>query len=304
MILVRIEAGIPGDLPSGRRWHADPTHPSFAGSGSEALREDEVGPDDVILVPDDPMTRLRTIVRLLLSPHGCPWDREQTHASLRGHLIEEAHEAAAAIDSGDLDALREELGDVLLQPILHAAIAARRGDFDLDDVATRLADKLERRHPHVFGDSGASTTADVLRQWDRLKKEEGDAPKALLEGIPRATPALVRALAISRRAARAGFEWPDREGVFAKLDEEIAELREAIVVGDPAAIEGEIGDLLFTAVNLARWSNVDPEAALARMLDRFQTRFSRMEAEDDTPLSELSAEAWDARWRRAKEAEA
>lgn len=267
--------------------------------GTEPLVPDEVGPNDAVLIPDgDPLLRLRTIVDLLLSPHGCPWDREQTHASLRKSLLEEAYEILDAIDSGDDDALQEELGDLLLQPVLHAGIARQRGAFDLDAVAERIADKLERRHPHVFGETAVSGTGEVLQNWDAIKRTEGK--KAILAGVPRAMPALSRALEVSKRAARAGFEWPDIEGVWAKFDEETAELREALASGDRQKIEAETGDLLFTAVNLARWSGVDPEMALRAMLDRFTTRFNAMQSEGETPLADLTADEWEARWNRAK----
>ncbi len=294
MRLVRYRRGEP--LPPGRVF----AHSAFGAiPGTEPLVPDSVGPEDAVLIPDgDPLLRLRAIVDLLLSPHGCPWDREQTHASLRKSLLEEAYETIDAIDAGDDAALREELGDLLLQPVLHAGIARARGAFDLDGVAGAIADKLERRHPHVFGEASVGGTGEVLSNWDAIKRAEGRT--AILSGVPRAMPALSRALEVSKRAARAGFEWPDREGVFAKLEEETTELREAIASGDAAAIEAETGDLLFTAVNLARWSGVDPEMALRGMLDRFTARFAAMEAESGPPLGELSPEDWEARWRRAK----
>lgn len=286
-------------LPLGTRWHASPL---AALPESRPLVPDEVGKEDVVLIPEgDPMLRLRTIVDLLLSPYGCPWDKEQTHASLRKNLLEEAYEFLDAVDAADDGAMREELGDVLLQPVLHAAIAQQRGAFDLDGAAEAIAEKLERRHPHVFGDVTVGSTDEVLKNWDAIKRQEGK--RSTLGGVSRAMPALDRAMTISTRAARAGFEWPDREGVFAKLDEELGEVREAFATGDPEKIEGEIGDLLFTVVNLARWSETEPEQALNRMLDRFSARFARMEAEDDQPLTELSPEAWEDRWSRAKAAE-
>lgn len=302
MHLIRVPAAIDAEflaaLPPGRRWQVGfPNVPE-----ATSLIADEVGRDDVVLVPaGDAILRLRTIVDLLLSPFGCPWDREQTHASLRRSLLEEAYEFIDAVDAGDEAAMREELGDVLLQPVLHAAIAGRRGAFDLENAANAIADKLERRHPHVFGDVAVGGTDEVLQNWDAIKRTEGKT--SALGGVPRAMPALDRAMTISRRAARAGFEWPDRDGVLAKLDEEVAEVREAIQGGDQGQIEGEIGDLLFTVVNLARWSKIEPEEALARMLDRFSARFARMEAEDSRPLADLSPEEWEDRWSRAKAAE-
>ena len=294
MRLVRHSSG--QSIPPGRVF----AHPSLGPlTGTEPLVSNNVGPWDTVLIPDgDPILRLRTIVDLLLSPNGCPWDREQTHESLRKSLLEEAYETLDAIESGEDDALREELGDLLLQPLLHAGIARERGAFDLDSVAAAIADKLERRHPHVFGETAVSGTGEVLQNWDAIKRSEGKA--AILSGVPRAMPSLSRALEISKRAARAGFEWPDMAGVWAKLDEEAAELKEALASGDPARIESETGDLLFTAVNLARWSGVDPEMALRAMLDRFSARFAAMEAEPGPPLADLPPEEWDARWKRAK----
>ena len=293
------EAAFALSLPAGVRWHA--SNESRV-EGSRLLLSDEVGKDDLVLIPEgDPMLRLRTIVDLLRSPHGCPWDREQTHTSLRKPLLEEAYEFIDAVDADDDPAMREELGDLLLQPILHAAIAKQRGAFDLDDAATAIADKLERRHPHVFGETEVTGTEDVLKNWDAIKRTEGKA--SALGGVPRAMPALDRAMTISRRAARVGFEWPDHAGVFAKLDEEVAEVREAFASGDQGRIESEIGDLLFTVVNLARWSKIEPEEALNGMLDRFSARFERMAAEDETALTELSPDEWEARWSRAKAVE-
>lgn len=248
------------------------------------------------------------VVDRLLGPEGCPWDKEQTHASLHRYLLEEAYELIDAIDSGVDSRIREELGDVLLQPVLHAQIAKQRTadtaeQWDTDSVAETICEKLIRRHPHVFGDVAVETADEVLRNWDAIKATEKDreSPGSLLEGVPRAMPGMARAYEVSRRAARAGFEWPHLNAVFDKLHEEEAELRSAVDSGDAARVEAEVGDLLFTAVNVARWAGVDPEQALRLMLDRFTDRFQHMERAADKPLRELGADEWDALWNSAKD---
>jgi len=243
------------------------------------------------------------IVDRLLGPGGCPWDQAQTHESLTRHLIEEAHELIEAIEKGDQVAMKEELGDVLLQPILHAQMQDRDGSYDSHEIADNLVAKLVRRHPHVFGESDAKTEAEVLSQWDRIKAAEksgGEVPSRL-GGVPRSLPSLLRAYDVSKRAARAGFEWPDAEGVWQKLDEECRELRTAWASADQAATAAEVGDLLFTVVNLARWAGVEPESALRRMVDRFTERFQAMESVADKPLEELTPAEWDALWVAAKQ---
>lgn len=248
---------------------------------------------------------LEGVVRLvdrLLGPGGCPWDQAQTHESLKPHLIEESYELLDAIDLGDRDKLCEELGDVLLQPVLHAQIAAKNGGFDTRDVADALIAKLVRRHPHVFGDVDANDAETVLRNWDRIKKSEGGEEKSILAGVPRSLPALLRALQVSKRAARVGFEWPNLESVLEKVDEERAELAEAIGSGEQGRIAAELGDLLFTLVNVARWCKVDPEDALRAMLDRFTRRFQHMESLAGRPLAELGPQEWDDLWNASKSA--
>lgn len=243
---------------------------------------------------------LVSVIDRLLGPGGCPWDQAQTHETLKKYLLEETYEVLDAIDAGDLDKLREELGDLLLQPILHAQMEQLEGRWGTTEVAEEVMSKLVRRHPHVFGDVVAADADEVLRNWDRIKREEKGEPQSILEGVPRAMAALLRAHEVSKRAARAGFEWPDIESVFDKLHEEELELREAISSGDPERIAAEVGDLLFTAVNVARWAKVEPEDALRRMLDRFTARFQEMERQADHPLDELSPARWDELWERAK----
>ena len=250
------------------------------------------------------MSGLRWVVDRLLGPGGCPWDQAQTHETLRKHLIEECYELVEAIDRQDAAAMREELGDVLLQPVMHAQMMARDGGPDIDAIAEQITAKLIRRHPHVFGEVSVADEGEVLRNWEAIKREErsGTAKDSALAGIPGSMPALLRALEISKRAARLGFEWPDFEAVWDKFHEEEAELREALAGGDSERIAAEFGDLLFTVVNLARWAKIDPEDALRGMLDRFTARFRQMETRSEVPLDELSPDEWDRLWNEAKAA--
>ncbi|MBN2847276.1 MAG: nucleoside triphosphate pyrophosphohydrolase [Coriobacteriia bacterium] len=242
---------------------------------------------------------VRTIAALR-APDGCPWDREQTHASLAPHMVEEAYEAVAAIDAGDPSAITDELGDVLLQVVLNAQIAADEGAFTIDDVIAGITAKIRRRHPHVFGTAVAETAEEVTRTWDAVKREERQGGGVVAD-VPVAFPALVRAQKISRRAAAAGFEWEDLAGVWEKVHEEIDELTSA-APGSPEA-EEELGDLLFTVVNVARKMGIDSETALRRTCDKFARRFGAMEREADAagrPLDGLSTADWDEFWGRAK----
>lgn len=268
------------------------------------IAKDAVDAHSLLVLVRRPMDELAYICDRLLGPGGCPWDQAQTHESLKKHLIEEAYEVLDAIDSGSVDALREELGDLLLQPVLHAQMRKlRTGEFDIDAVARGIVEKLVRRHPHVFGDLDVADADEVLKNWDRIKKQEkaaAEPERSILDGVPRALPSLLRAYEVSKRAVRAGFEWPDFDGVLNKFVEETEELREAIQQGDPAHVEAELGDLLFTVVNLARWQKVDPEEALRKMVDRFTTRFKTMEHLTDRPLTELTFEEWDRLWNEAK----
>lgn len=249
----------------------------------------------------DRMARLR-------GADGCPWDREQTHRSLIPYLIEETYETIDAVESGDPAALCDELGDVVWQVVFHAQLAAERGEFTLDDVFTRCADKMERRHPHVFDPQAKRplTGGEVSANWEEIKRRErgGDAPQGDLTARgPTGLPALARAQDVQRRAARVGFDWPHREGVLAKLDEELAEFRRAADGGDLRRVSAELGDLLFTLVNLARAFDVDPETALRGSTRRFAARFAHMEGAAGGSLAGMSAEALDRLWRAAKAAE-
>ena len=247
------------------------------------------------------------IVDRLVGPGGCPWDIEQTHESLKKYLLEESYELIEAIDNNNEEDMKEELGDVLLQPFMHSQKKALEGKFGADDVAATINNKLWRRHPHVFGDATAADSAEVLQNWDKIKKaEKGSKPEkqSILSGVPATMPALSRAMEISKRAARSGFEWQNLDGVWEKFGEEAEEVKKAVESGDQKAIAGEIGDLLFTVVNVARWLKVDPEDALRTMVTRFQNRFMWMEAHSERPLAELNPQSWDDLWNQAKAATA
>ncbi|MEI8283037.1 MAG: nucleoside triphosphate pyrophosphohydrolase, partial [Armatimonadota bacterium] len=200
----------------------------------------------------------------------------------------------------DFKSLAEELGDLTLQPVFHARLADRDGEFEFNDPLRHICDKLIRRHPHVFSDTVVADADEVLKNWDAIKQTEKETMTSILSGVPKSMPSLARAHEISKRAVRVGFEWPNIDGVLDKVREETAELEEAIQKGDPEHIKSEIGDLLFTIVNLARWQKVDAEDALRMMLNRFQTRFESMEAHAARPLGELSFEEWDDLWNQAK----
>jgi tetrapyrrole methylase family protein / MazG family protein len=244
--------------------------------------------------------RLVEIMQRLRAPGGCPWDREQSFDTIKPYLLEETYEVMDAIDARDWAALAEELGDLLLQPVFFAQMASEEGRFDIADSLDAINTKLIRRHPHVFAEGDAKTADDVKRRWDEIKAEEKPAKKGLLEGIPRALPALVEAQQVASRAAGAGFDWENVEQVFEKLDEELDELREAAT---PADVENEIGDLLFVIVNIARFLKVDPEQALRKTNIKFRRRFAHVEtglaAHGKTPREATIAEM-EALWQDAK----
>jgi tetrapyrrole methylase family protein/MazG family protein/ATP diphosphatase len=246
--------------------------------------------------------RLVDIMRRLLAPDGCPWDREQTLESLRPYVIEEAHEVVDAIDAGSPEELREELGDLLLQVVFQAELARAKGWFGPDDVVSAICDKLVRRHPHVFGDVKVSGSDEVVTNWEAIKAEE-KAGRGVLDGVPKALPALLRALRVGEKAARVGFDWPDLTGARSKVDEELAELDAALVSGDVAHAGRELGDVLFALVSVARKANLDPEAALRGTLDRFTQRVRGAEALAATrglSLSGLAPETLEQLWQDVK----
>jgi tetrapyrrole methylase family protein/MazG family protein len=248
------------------------------------------------------------VVAHLRAPNGCPWDREQTHLSLRTYLLEETYEALSALDARDPAAMREEFGDLLLQIVLHAQIAVEAGEFRMTDILSTVNEKLVRRHPHVFGDVQVDGVGRVLQNWEALKAEErkanGQTDKGLLDGIPAALPALIQAVEYQKRAARVGFDWPNAEGILDKICEEAAEVGSA---ENDAHRATEIGDLLFSVVNLARFYHVDAEGMLRETNARFRSRFKRIEQaakEQGKVVSDLSLQEMDAIWEEAKAIEA
>ena len=261
----------------------------------------------------DPLRRLENLVARLRDPaEGCPWDLEQTHQSLTPYVLEEAHEVADAIRHGDDQHLKEELGDLLLQVVLHARIAEEDNRFDLNAVAAGISEKLIRRHPHVFADAEARDSAAVRISWEAIKAQERAGAKAAavsasplsdqLASKVRGQPALSGAMTISRKAAKAGFEWEDIAGVWSKVNEELEELKDAICSGDKAHAQEELGDVLFTLVNVARWCEISPEEGLAGTNQRFLDRFSRVEAALDSDLQGQSIEKLEGLWQQAKRA--
>jgi MazG family protein len=252
--------------------------------------------------------RLVEVMSRLRAPGGCPWDRKQTFDTIKSYLLEEAYEVMDAIDACDWHALAEELGDLVLQPVFLAEMAAEQGLFTISDSLDAINEKLVRRHPHVFGNAIAETPEDVKQRWDEIKKQEKTAQassgsESVLDGVPRNFPALVEADKISQKAASIGFEWPDVGGVVEKLQEEAAELARAKQSGDQQHIEDEIGDLLFTIVNLARFLKVDPEQALRRTNMRFRKRFAHVEKEMRAASVEISLERMEELWQEAKRLE-
>jgi MazG family protein len=267
----------------------------------------------------------------LRAPGGCPWDREQTHSTLRTYLIEEAYEVLDALDSHDDAKFAEELGDLLLQVLFHAQIAAEERRFSINDVIREIHDKMVRRHPHVFGNVNAKTSAEVLRNWEQIKKHERQSKfpsspsesftsstssasltsltslTSFLDGVPHSIPALLEAFQLTRKAARVGFDWDNVEGIFDKLREETNELREVLGKKDfTERIESELGDLLFVAVNLSRFLGVDPEIALKKASAKFSRRFREMERiarEQGTTLAELSRPQLESLWDQSKQSE-
>jgi len=240
------------------------------------------------------------LIARLRAPDGCPWDREQTHGSLRENLLSETYEVLEALDANDAAALREELGDLLLQIVLHAQIAKDDAEFEISDVIRGIASKIISRHPHIFGDATADTATQVMANWEKLKKAEKPHRESVLEGVPKAMPALAYAYEISRRAVRVGFEWPDLDGVIDKLAEEVGEIKEAKTQEEK---ELEYGDLLFTLVNVARWEDIDAEAALRHASEKFYKRFAHMEAlcrQRGLDFQALSFEDKDRLWEEAK----
>lgn len=246
------------------------------------------------------LDKLIETVRILRSPKGCEWDRAQTHKTLKPNMLEEAYEAVDAIDEGDTYNLKEELGDVLLQVLLHSQIADDNGEFNLDDVAKGLNEKLIHRHPHVFGNVKVNSTDDIVNNWDLLKKEEKKDRKSAMDGISKSQSALMSAQKISKRAVKTGFEWPDEISLYACINSEFEEFKEAVKECDKEHMEEEMGDIFFAVVNLARWNKIDAEQALLKANKKFMKRFRKMEELAQKPLEEHSFEEFDNLWKQAK----
>ncbi len=250
---------------------------------------------------------LVNLMKTLRGPGGCPWDRKQTLPDLKPYVIEEAYEVVDAIDTGDRQALLEEIGDLLLESVFIAEITREEKSFDIYDSITAIHDKLVRRHPHVFGDVEANNAEQVLVNWEKLKNEERKAEnKSVLAGVPASLPALLKSSRLTEKAARVGFDWRRTDDVFDKVDEEIEELREAVKSDDQSRIEEEMGDLLFTIANIARKSGVNPEEALQSANRKFMRRFAAMESAvraGGRNLDQLTLEEMDALWDEAKAAE-
>ena len=256
----------------------------------------------------DKFDKLLKIIETLRSPEGCPWDREQTHESLKPYAIEEAHEVAEAVDGGNPEMIADELGDLLLQVVLHAQIGKEQGTFTIEDVLDTLSAKMVRRHPHVFSDTEVSGTGEVLKNWEAIKKQEKAKKdhKSVMDGIPLSLPGLYRAGKIQKKAARVGFDWPDTAGPIHKIQEEIEEFSREIETGDRQAMISEFGDILFSLVNLSRKMDFDAEDSLRMATSKFEKRFRQVEKfaeEEKRDMHDCTLEELDAWWDRAKERE-
>lgn len=251
--------------------------------------------------------QLLNIMHKLRAPGGCPWDAEQTHESLTRYLLEETYEVIEAIDEKSPEHLKEELGDLLLQPIFHAAIAEESGQFTINDVISTLCNKLIRRHPHVFGDLEIKDSAAQIENWEKIKKlEKSEERHSAISGVPDHLPALMKAHKIAEKASRAGFDWEHVDQVYDKVMEELSEFEEAWGVGDPKRMEDELGDLLFAITNLGRFLNINPEEALRKTITRFQKRFSFVENElllQGVSMHNATLEEMDKYWEKAKREE-
>jgi len=287
------------------------------GVGRAARRLTKMQPGDA----GDWFAKLVAVQARLRAPGGCPWDREQTHHTLRTYLLEEAYEVLEALDSGDDAKFAEEMGDLLLQIVFHSQIATEEGRFTVSDVIREIHDKMIRRHPHVFGELSAKDSAEVLRNWEQIKAHErrlkGEGSKtdgnkaatepSLLDGVSHALPATLEGFQLTRKAARIGFDWDSAEGVIEKLSEETQELKKALAGKDATYIEEEVGDLLFAAINLARFLHTDPEIALKKANAKFARRFRAMEQSaraSGREFKDLPREEMEALWDAAKKAEA
>jgi tetrapyrrole methylase family protein/MazG family protein len=253
---------------------------------------------------DRPLYRLMEIARVLRMPGGCAWDRAQDYRSLRPYLIEEAYELYDAIDTGDPEHMKEELGDLLYQIYAHSQIASEEGTFDIDDVAAGIGEKLVRRHPHVFGDERVASAAEVSDRWEQIKKKEKKNRESALDGVPAHLPALLRAYRVQQKVSRLGFDWGNTEDAAGKLEEEVMEFHRAVNQGEADRIREEAGDVLFSVVNLLRLMDIDPETALRETTEKFMTRFRHMEGESGRlgrSLEDMDLEEMEELWQAAKE---
>ncbi|GBD99620.1 nucleoside triphosphate pyrophosphohydrolase/pyrophosphatase MazG [bacterium BMS3Abin07] len=252
------------------------------------------------------LKKLVEIMSTLRAEDGCPWDREQTRESLKPFLIEETYEVIEAIDEGDSGKIKEELGDLLFQIIFHAQIGKEKGEFDINDVIERSAQKMIARHPHVFGDEDCGSSEEVLKRWDDHKRKEGKLKDSILDGVPGSLPSLLRAHRLQERVSRVGFDWEKAEDILRKLDEEISEFREALQNDSADKVENELGDIFFVLVNISRFAGVDPENALRRAIGKFVRRFRHIEMAADEKkmsLSEMSLNEMNELWESAKKGE-
>jgi len=256
--------------------------------------------------PLDPTVEVMAKLR---APEGCPWDREQDHRSLTPYLLEETYEVLDALEHGDMYKFCEELGDLLLQIVFHAQIASEKGYFTMNDIVKSITEKMIRRHPHVFGNVSVENSSQVLENWEKIKqgeKDGGNRAQSILDDIPRGLPALLKATKVQEKAARVGFDWPDYKGPWEKIKEEQDELLVACKAGDRSSIQHELGDLLFSVVNLSRFFQVNGEVALNNTVDKFIRRFRYIEQkvqEEGKRIEECSLEELDALWEKAKKAE-
>lgn len=249
------------------------------------------------------LEKLIGIMAALRGEKGCPWDKEQTRESLKPFIVEEAYEVLEAIDEGNPAAMKEELGDLLFQVVFQCQIAKERGEFDMTGVIDGIAGKMIARHPHVFGDADYKTSEEVLVHWEAQKKREGKQRDSILDGVPKTLPSLLRAHRLQDRASRVGFDWEKIEDVMPKLDEELAEFREALKRGNPDEIEDELGDIFFVLVNIARFVGINPEDALRKTISKFISRFRYIEmaaADEGKTLSDMTLAEMDALWDEAK----
>ncbi|MEI8388244.1 MAG: nucleoside triphosphate pyrophosphohydrolase [bacterium] len=247
------------------------------------------------------LKQLIETISILRSPQGCPWDREQTHKSLRENLLQETYEALDAIDKENDDNLKEELGDVLLQVVLHSQIASEENKYTIEDVAKGITDKLIRRHPHVFSDIKVKDSDEVMVNWEKIKRKEKPERNSALSGIAETMPALMVAQELSKKAVKTGFEWPDESSLWDCFESEIKEFKDEIVENNQKLMEEEFGDILFSLVNVARWHKIDPEIALINANKKFKARFQLMETLASKDLAEYNIDELEEFWQKAKE---